>query len=1138
MSRPKKGFGISRKISIFLAVLLFVYSLAAGVFNFALYMSDNIGTYSNNALTIAQSAGIKSENIKDSDYLDEIKAHLGELIENTEAVAIIILGLPEIIDGYYVEYPLYALGNAEISPGTTLKSEMIAPEVRIAFAERRAVISEIFEVPDGRGEHVITGFVPVFDDGGNVIAVVGADISAEKFYSNAANYAVREAAISFALVFVLSVIGYFVIGRTFGRRMKLISDAAENIASGNFNIDVPEFAANDEAGAIAQNLKVIGNVINTIAAGIPGYESRDKNNPGQLTGIFTTIEQTLNKTLSVIENIDSLVYVSDINNYEMLFANRRLLEFAGLSSTSEIEGKKCWEIIHKGKAPCEFCPVQRLINDKTQSVYEREHYDRKSKRWFLSQGSLIKWADNRTAHFEVATDITKLKAYEEKMKHLSAIIATSDAGVVVNDRRGIIQEWNVGATHILGYERSEVVGRSPKDLNPPDKYSFIENVISRILSGEHIHHPEEMRLHKDGRKVYCSITYTPFMDNKGLVSGYVSVFHDVSERVKKKKLQEDALHEAVLNAEETSRLKSMFLANMSHEIRTPMNGIIGLTELALEGGGLTEKTVDYLTKIQSSATGLLDIINDILDISKIEAGKTELENVVFTFGDVFKSCEVVSDYKKKSKNVLLIFDCGELENEKVIGDPSKLRQIFMNLLSNAVKFTNEGSIKMSAKLGIRDEESLTVTFAVKDTGIGMDAKQVERALEPFRQADVSTTRKYGGTGLGLSITNSLLEIMGGWLMIESEPGKGSTFSFTLTFKTASKTAPVVVNFGENEAENKKPIFAAEALVCEDNSINRQVIEEHLMKIGINAFIAENGKLGVNMAKTRMRTGKPFDIILMDIHMPVMDGLEAMQKLIEAGCETPVIAMTANAMPEDRELAISSGMSEYICKPFTARDLWTCLLRFLRPVRFEDIISDGISGGGNDIIDEASGLEKSAGDPGLYEKIKVDFYFKNLNTANAVKEAVAKGEFKTAHRLAHTLKGVSTLIGAHKLSEAAEEAEKIYAESKADERMFNLLQKRLSAVLAILSAQALEAKESDEKADSAATTTNLVKALDVINRLEPLLKEGSSEATDLADEVKEAISNENCSELVMYLLDYEFDDALKELIKIKRQLEGD
>ncbi|MCL2638482.1 MAG: PAS domain S-box protein [Oscillospiraceae bacterium] len=1046
---------ISRKITIFLIVLLIAYALVEGVLGFAVYISDNTKAYAENALTIAEAAA--SDN-----------AGIALLTAGTQASAVYMLEK----SGNDSEYILLALGSAEISAGTTVNAAALAPQISIAFNEGKTSSTGIYEA---YGDKLISGFAPVFDARGNVIAVAGADISAEKLYLDALYYAVRKVLISAGF---LSVIGCLIALFVFGRRSKLAS------------ADLKETRVTDNSA-------------------------------------------------SVIENIDSLVYATDIETHELLFANSKLLKTIGLSA-SEAVGKKCWEVIGKGGAPCGFCRLPRLLADKSQKAYEWEHYDEKTAKWFLSRGSLIKWTDGRTAHFKIATDVTTLKAYEEQMKYFSAIIATSDAGIIVNDRRGHIQEWNIGATHILGYERNEVIGRSPKDFNPPASHKYIENIISRIISGEHIHHSEEMRLHKNGKKVFCSITYTPIMDDKGLVSGYVSVFHDVSERVRKKRMQEDALHEAVLNASETSRLKSMFLANMSHEIRTPMNGIIGLTELALEGGGLTEKTIDYLTKIRSSAVGLLDIINDILDISKIEAGKSELESFAFTFGDVFKSCEVISELKEKNEDVKLIFNCGELAAEVVLGDPTKLRQIFMNLLSNAIKFTSKGSVELSAEVAERREDSVVVRFAVKDTGIGMNEKQIQRALEPFVQADASTTRRYGGTGLGLSITNALLEMMGAGLIVESEEGEGSTFSFTLTFKIASKSAPIIVNFEDynKENEDKKPVFAAEALVCEDNSINRQVIEEHLMRIGINPIIAENGKIGVNMAKTRMRTGKPFDIILMDIHMPVMDGLEAMQKLIEAGSETPVIAMTANAMPEDRELTLQSGMSDYICKPFTARDLWSCLLRFLKPIRYDEIIPSTVTGDRNEVIDGVSGLEKSAGDPGLYKKIKTDFYFKNLKTMEVIEEAVSRGDFVTAHRLAHTLKGVAVLIGAVRLGEAARSAEKFYADGVDDAEALAVMRERLDAVLEALSEQAFESRKESEKADFAVTQTNIVKAFDIIRRLEPLLKEGSSEATDLADEVKATFTREQSEEMVLYLLDYEFDAALKELMKIKRQLEGE
>jgi PAS domain S-box-containing protein len=1263
----KKGFGVSRKIAVLLGVLLIANAFAAGVFNFAFYITDSIKTHGHAAIAIAQAVGVSGETVsaviqtgEENEDWRTVKKQLGELVDNTDAIVVYILGLPFNENEHEdIDYLILALGHADINIGTIVSADRLAPEAGKAFREGEPVVSRIFRTD---GEAVISGFVPVFDSGGSVAGVVGANIGAEHVYSDALFFALRSAVTSTVLISVLTFAGYFLAGRLFGRRLKLISDAAEKLASGNFDINfsgvsgVPEKSLfNDETGVIAKNLNAIGNVINTIASGLPGYDGdRGEVDRSNLTGIFTSIEHAISKSMSIVENINSLVYISDIKTHDILFANRKLLEVSGVSA-SEIRGKKCWEVMHRGMSePCHFCPLPKLLANKNQTgIYEREHYNQHTRQWFLTQGSLIRWADGKTAHLEIATDITKLKTYESGMKNLSAIISTADAGIIVKDRRGTVNEWNIGAMNILGFEREEMLGKTSKEFTPKAGHGMVDETMARLLKGEHIRRIDEMRLHKDGREIACSISYTPIYGDDDIITGSVSIFHDISERVKKddelkksyrdteailgeipapictvsrangkilgcnkafvkmcgmiseerlkgeriehyletdevgtdvkslfasgtfqgflnkhdgslvevevfakpfvykeqmayavccidmthQRLQEETLREAVQNAEETSRLKSMFLANMSHEIRTPMNGIIGLTELALDGGGLSEKTLDYLNKIKSSATGLLAIINDILDISKIEAGKTELENVVFTFGDVFKNCEAVSDLKEKSKNVQLLFNCGALSTEKVVGDPTKLRQIFMNLLSNAIKFTDEGFVELVATLIKKGKNTLTANFAVKDTGIGMDALQVKKALEPFSQADISTTRKYGGTGLGLSITNSLLDMMGGKLTVQSERGIGSTFEFTLTFKIADKAVSAASEFADiGENADKKPIFSVEALVCEDNAINIQVIEEHLMRIGINPVIAENGKLGVNMAKTRMRTGKPFDIILMDIHMPVMDGLEAMQKLIEAGSETPVIAMTANAMLEDRELIIQSGMSDYICKPFSARDLWNCLLKYLKPIRFDEITPEGATYDINEIIDSAAGLEKAAGDPKLYKKIKTDFYFENINAVEKIENAVKVGDFKTAHRFTHTLKGVATLIGAGSLSETAKTLERAYALEKENVQALALLKERLEAVLEVLQPQAVAQKEASDKAYESSSDTK--KALSLIKQLEPLLAEGSSEATDFADELRSALSKDLCNEIVPYLLDYEFDAALKELKKIKQLLEGD
>ena len=605
------------------------------------------------------------------------------------------------------------------------------------------------------------------------------------------------------------------------------------------------------------------------------------------------------------------------------------------------------------------------------------------------------------------------------------------------------------------------------------------------------------------------------------------------------RLQEELLREAAVSAEQNSQFKSMFLANMSHEIRTPMNGIIGLSELALDSGSLSEKTADYIKKIKTSALSLLEIINDILDLSKIEAGKTELENVTFTLGEIFDGCRDVTRMREKSKNLQLNFDCGELHDIALKGDPTKLRQVFLNLLSNALKFTESGSVDMTASLVEKDEMQLTALFSVKDTGIGMDKTQLKRIFEPFTQADISTTRKYGGTGLGLSITRSLLGLMGGELTVDSEPGTGSTFSFTLTFPVSSEVIKVI-NQTPSEATGKKPIFSADALVCEDNAINRQVIEEHLLRIGITPYIAENGKIGVSMAKMRMRTGNPFAVILMDIHMPVMDGLEAMQKLIAAESKTPVIAMTANAMKEDRERMLQSGMSDYICKPFSARDLWDCLVKYIKPVSYEEVAIDGDKKNWDDggLINRASGIEKAAGDPALYKKILSDFYFENLDTVEKIRDAASSGDLRTAHRLAHTLKGVSVLIGAVQLSNLAKALEEAFAAGSFDEELLASVKEALDAVLEVLLPSAQAEKQEEQKLLKMQNTEiDFKKAREVINRLEPVLAEGNAEALDFIKELRAACPADLCGELISYMKDYEFDTALEELLKAKRRLEA-
>jgi signal transduction histidine kinase/DNA-binding response OmpR family regulator/HAMP domain-containing protein len=571
-------------------------------------------------------------------------------------------------------------------------------------------------------------------------------------------------------------------------------------------------------------------------------------------------------------------------------------------------------------------------------------------------------------------------------------------------------------------------------------------------------------------------------------------------------------------AEEASRMKSVFLASMSHEIRTPMHGIIGFSELALDDN-IPAKTRNYLSKIKTSAESLLLIINDILDVSKIEAGKMELEKIPFEMSEVFKLCRVISSPKAREKGLTLFCYSEPSVGRLLLGDPTRLRQVLLNLLSNAIKFTNNGMVKLLSAITEKTENTITMHFEVKDSGIGMTQDQINRIFEPFMQADDSTTRKFGGTGLGLSITKNIVELMGGKLDVESAYGVGSRFSFNITFETIAADAsrpniPVKVNIDE------KPIFEGEVLVCEDNSLNQLVISDHLSKVGLKAVIAENGRIGVEYAKNRIdNNGKPFDLIFMDIHMPEMDGLDAAKKLIEIGINTPIIALTANIMANDKETYLASGMCDCLSKPFVAHELWSCLLKYLKPISMMNVKKDG---------------EYAAEEEDQRMELITVFVKGNQNTFKDINDALEEGDVKLAHRLAHTLKGVAALVGMNTLSQAALVVEQTLASGNSEhlKEQMNALEKELNTALnelATLTDNTGKRKKTDGE------SFNRENALKLLKTLDSLLEADSFDSLNIVNDLSMIPGTED---LVSQVENMKFKKARDTLASIRRQLENE